>query len=232
MMRHAGWKAAVLAAACVLAAAPALRADNLSCLICHEALHGEFQTRSGLRTSLYVDGAAYAASVHQFLECTDCHQKYRDNPHGSVEEGIDPSLLALAAELERKSPIDPVAQAACIQCHEDVYTAVRASVHGINLFEKKETDGAYCLDCHGSPHTIVPASESTGGGGPVSPVSYERVVETCGHCHDQKGISLKYGLSTQIMERYRESFHGKKYHLGARNVPVCTTCHGSHAVRS
>jgi cytochrome c553 len=65
-----------------------------------------------------------------------------------------------------------------------------------------------------------------------SKVAYEEIVTTCGRCHEEKSVSLKYGFSTQIIKRYNESFHGKKYHLGGKNLPVCTTCHGSHDIRS
>lgn len=219
-----------------------IQADNLSCLICHNSLEGTYITRDGVQTSLYVDSEKFEASVHSDLECTDCHQKYQDNPHESSEEDVDESILSIAEAIQKKSPVDPVAQAACSECHPDIYEEVQESVHGKNIFGKKETDGAFCLDCHGSPHEIIAKSDSgtashgEGGHGDTSQVysavAYEHVVETCGKCHERKSISLKYGFSTQILHRYEHSFHGKKYHLGGKNLPVCTTCHGAHGIRS
>lgn len=213
--------------------APQVFADNLSCLICHGALKGSYMTRSGLPASLHVDGKEFAASVHGDLECTFCHLNYVDNPHRDPEEGIPQEIEETARAIAGKSPMDSVALAACTQCHKEIFEEVKKSVHGANIFVKKENDGAFCLDCHGDAHKIVPVKEIPGGGEKqVSPVSYERIVATCGHCHEKKSVSLKYGLSTKIMDRYDESFHGKKYHLGGKNLPVCTTCHGSHAIRS
>ncbi len=208
-----------------------LFADNLSCLICHESLKGTYVTAKGVESRLHVNGEKFAASVHGDLECTNCHLGYEDNPHSSVEENVDPELLGIAKAIAKKSPVDPVAQAACAQCHPDVYEDVKQSVHGANIFDKKEVDGALCLDCHGSPHEIMHVA-GAGHDASASPVAYGRVVETCGQCHEKKSVSLKYGFSTKIIERYNESFHGKKYHLGGSNLPVCTTCHGAHNIRA
>lgn len=212
---------------------PDLFADNLSYLICHGSLNGNFITQNGGQTNLYVDSEKYTSSVHKDLECTLCHLRYQDNPHRSINETIDPSIQNIAKEIQKKSPIDPVALAACVQCHEEIYQQVRQSVHGKNIFEKKEADGALCLDCHGSPHEIVSIKQaSPDSGAQPSRVAYEKIVATCGRCHEEKNISVKYGLSTEIVKRYNESFHGKKYHLGGKNLPVCTTCHGAHDIRS
>ncbi len=208
-----------------------LLADNLSCLICHESLKGTYVTAKGVESRLHVNGEKFAASVHGDLECTNCHLGYEDDPHAALQESTDPELSSIAKAIAKKSPLDPVAQAACSQCHPDIYEEVRASVHGVNIFEKKELDGALCLDCHGSPHEIMHAADD-GHGLSASPVSYGRIVETCGYCHEKKSVSLKYGFSTKIIERYDESFHGKKYHLGGNNLPVCTTCHGAHNIRA
>ncbi|MEK6776582.1 MAG: cytochrome c3 family protein [bacterium] len=217
----------------VLFQANDLFSDNLSCLVCHGALKGTYMTRQGVRTSLHVDGEKYASSVHADLDCTTCHLKYQDNPHKSTDQGLDETILGLAQAIQKKSPVDPVAQAACIQCHNEIYLEVKNSVHGINIFQKNETDAALCLDCHGSPHEIVAAAGTNTERGPLkSAVAYEQIVTTCGRCHEQKSVSLKYGFSTRIIQRYNESFHGKKYHLGGKNLPVCTTCHGSHSIRS
>jgi 5-methylcytosine-specific restriction endonuclease McrA len=195
-------------------------------------MEGTFATRSGAHLNLHVDGEQFAASVHGDLDCTTCHLLFVDNPPDPPDADIDEEILTLSKEIARKSPVDPIAQAACIQCHDDVYAKFRASVHGVNIFEKHEVDGPICVDCHGSPHQIAPRGAPHKAGLPPSKVAYENIVATCGRCHEQKRISLKYGFSTEIIARYDESFHGKKYQLGGKNLPVCTTCHGDHDIRS
>ena len=229
--RGGAWCAWVLCALLPLLARTAM-ADNRSCLSCHEGLEGTFATRSGAHLNLHVDGEQFAASVHGDLDCTTCHLLFVDDPPDPPDADIDQAILTLSKEIARKSPVDPIAQAACIQCHEEVYDTYRASVHGKNIFEKHEVDGPICVDCHGSPHQIAPRGEPPKAGLPPSKVAYENIVATCGRCHEQKRISLKYGFSTEIIARYDESFHGKKYQLGGKNLPVCTTCHGDHDIRS
>jgi len=53
----------------------------------------------------------------------------------------------------------PVAGAACAKCHEEVYKKVLSSVPARTLVEKKQTDGALCIDCHGTLHYITRAAD-------------------------------------------------------------------------
>jgi hypothetical protein len=61
-------------------------------------------------------------------------------------------------------------------------------------------------------------------------VSHGNLLHTCGNCHERAEIARKYGFSTHVIEKYKESFHGKKYILGHRGVPICDDCHGSHYI--
>jgi hypothetical protein len=90
---------------------------------------------------------------------------------------------------------------------------------------KKQQDGALCLDCHGSPHYIVSDKSA------ASMVNRRNIVETCGGCHEKEDIAKKYGMGTEIVEKYDESFHGKKYRLGHQGVPTCINCHGAHDIK-
>jgi hypothetical protein len=55
-------------------------------------------------------------------------------------------------------------------------------------------------------------------------------VETCGKCHEEKHLAEKYNFSKLVMERYLESFHGRKLKLGHAGAPSCASCHGSHDI--
>ena len=57
-------------------------------------------------------------------------------------------------------------------------------------------------------------------------------VETCGKCHGDEKIIEKYKLEENVMESYRESFHGRKLFLGHTKAPTCSSCHGSHDILS
>ncbi|MGD1074925.1 MAG: hypothetical protein ABR903_02420, partial [Thermodesulfovibrionales bacterium] len=210
----------------VLLLPPPVNAETLTCLVCHSAMKGKIKTEKGFSIELNVDEERFSKSVHGMLGCTTCHKAFKENPHETPKGEVSPELTELAGRLSSKAGTDPVAYAACSECHGEIFKAVSESVHGINIIVKKQSDGAFCLDCHGSPHYIMP------GKTPESPVNRWKVVETCGRCHEKETIAKKYNLGTQIVEKYYDSFHGKKYRLGHPDVPTCVNCHGAHAVKA
>jgi len=200
-------------------------ADTFGCLACHSTMKGKVKAEKAL-VDVHVDSERYAQSVHGGMDCTECHQKFGSNPHQPQDDGdISGDVAALAKNISGKAEVDPVAMAACLGCHDDVYGLWQQSIHGMNIIEKGQADGAACTDCHGSPHYITPATE------PSSLVNRNNVVKSCGECHEKESIAEKYNLGTHILERYYESFHGKKYVLGHQNVPTCVDCHRSHDIK-
>lgn len=194
------------------------------CLVCHSAMKGRMEGRKGVVVDVHIDAERFGGSVHGAMDCTDCHLTYKASPHTQPAEEIPADVSGLLPYTSLKSKADPVALGACSRCHTDIYSATRESVHGENIFKKKQADGPLCLDCHGSPHYILPGKDKG------SPVNHANVLHTCGRCHEEKGIIEKYGLGGHVIEKYKESFHGKKYLLGHKKVPICNDCHGSHGI--
>ena len=201
-------------------------AETFTCLACHSAMKGKVRAEGNVLVDVNVDSEKFSKSVHGGFDCIACHKQFQSNPHEPGKSGNVPKDIAdLAGKVSRKAKVDSVALASCSECHADIYKAWQESVHGKNVMYGKQPDGATCLDCHGSPHYITPKGAAT------SHVNRKNIVKTCGECHEKEDISKKYNLSTQIMERYEESFHGKKYILGHPNAPTCISCHGSHDIR-
>jgi hypothetical protein len=201
----------------LLVPAAGAQTDAATCLGCHESMEG----------TVKVEQAKYSKSVHGSFDCVTCHMTLKGDQHQGLSGIVpDKTVRELAAAVSPKSKTDPVAQAACVTCHPDQYAAYKASVHGRNVIAKKSSDGPVCTSCHGSPHTIVarPSKESR--------IYLFGVVESCGTCHEEKHISEKYGFSPLVMERYKESFHGRKLQLGHPGAPSCASCHGSHDIVS
>lgn len=198
--------------------------DLSGCIICHNSMAGKV-VMNGNEIDLNVDGGKFQKSVHGFLACTDCHERFDHNPH--KKPALKPALeVALIAEkISAKAKKDPVAQASCTKCHGEVYSDVLGSVHGGNIIAGHQ-DGALCADCHGSPHYIVRSTDAT------SPINNWNVVETCGSCHADKELSARYGIEGDVMKTYMESFHGRKHILGHKKAPTCISCHGYHAINS
>ena len=198
--------------------------ETASCLACHSSMKGRIKIASGSIIELNIDPDRFQSSVHGSLTCTDCHIRFTDNPHASLGAAVPETITALSHKISAKYTADPIAAAACAKCHEETFNKVLNSVHGKNIVVKHETDGAFCIDCHGSPHYIVKSKD------PASMVSREHQVETCGKCHGDKKIIEKYKLQENVMESFKESFHGRKLHLGHTKVPVCASCHNAHNI--
>ena len=190
--------------------------DAATCLGCHGTMEGAAQ----------VTQEKYAKSVHGAFDCVMCHMTLKGAQHEGLSGKPDKAIKDLAAAIALKSKIDPVAQAACVQCHADTYQSYQASVHGRNVMIKKSSDGPVCTSCHGTPHYIVPKTDK------ASAVNHFNVVQTCGTCHEEKKMSDQYGFSQHVMERYKESFHGRKLKVGHGGAPSCANCHGSHDIKS
>jgi hypothetical protein len=192
--------------------------DAAACLGCHGSMEG----------ALKVDQEKFSKSVHGGMnDCTMCHLTLKGAQHQGLSEARpDKTVVDLASALSPKSGSNAVAQAACVNCHAEPYQAYKTSVHGRNIIEKKSKDGPVCTDCHGSPHSIMAKA------GRESAVNHFNIVESCGKCHEEKIMSEKYGFSTHVMERYKESFHGRKLKVGHPGSPSCANCHGSHEVKS
>lgn len=200
--------------------------DASACLTCHAAMQGTVEKDKGVLVNLHIDQEKYSQSVHGAFDCVECHMAFSKQPHQPATAKVDRSVAELAAAISVKSKVDPVAQAACIKCHEDIYKEYSASVHGNNVMVKKSEDGPVCTSCHGSPHEIQPKTT------PQSMVNHFNVVKTCGTCHEEEIMTEKYKFTPYVMKRYLEGFHGKKYALGHPGAPSCASCHGAHGVKS
>ena len=210
----------------LLLPSPVFSQEPNSCLYCHGSMKGKVKSQSGALVEMHIDAERFKASVHGVLPCTECHIKFTDDSHASSGAAVPSAVLGISSQVSPKFGSDPVAGAACAKCHEEVYKKVLSSVHGKNIVEKKQTDGALCIDCHGTLHYITRAADGK------SPMSRKYQVETCGKCHGDKNLIEKYRLEENVMDSFKESFHGRKLHLGHTRAPVCTSCHGVHDITS
>jgi len=189
--------------------------DAAICFGCHGSMEGD----------LNVNQEKYSKAVHNSLDCVSCHMMLKGAQHQGLSGKADKTTAELAAAISSKSKIDSIAQAACAQCHPDIYDAYKASVHGKNVIVKKSLDGPVCTSCHGTPHYIQPKTSKE------SMVNHFNVVKTCGTCHEEKFMAEKYGFTPDVMERYKESFHGRKLKVGHAGAPSCADCHGAHDIK-
>lgn len=200
-------------------------AETYTCLVCHSTMKQKIKTETGDVINLWIDEERFSSSVHGFASCDTCHKLYSENPHQRPSKAIPSNLIEVFNKMKPKARVDGVALVACMDCHPDVYNDYAEGIHGKNIIAKKQKDGPSCIDCHGSAHYIVSKSSKE------SSVHRANMVNTCGNCHNNEEIAKKYGYGFHIVEKYNESFHGKKYRLGHENAPTCVDCHGYHKVK-
>jgi len=184
---------------------------NGGCLICH----------SGMGFSL----PDFESSVHAEVGCHDCHRAFADDPHGRTEVP-PPAQEWLAATVEAESTgADPLAWAACRDCHEDVFSRMARSAHVLPAVESGSADGAFCGDCHGSPHAMAATPTNV-----AERMAF--VTASCETCHTDEALIEAYDLAPEVVFTFEESLHGRAARLGLEDAPSCVDCHNAHAVAS
>jgi cytochrome b subunit of formate dehydrogenase len=243
----AAFAAAALACGGLLVGTAAWAApSNDDCMMCHS---DRTLTRSAPRpaTSVFVDGAAVARSVHRDLACVTCHTGVGELPHREVLgkprcetcHGEEARGLATGAHAKVVAKggkagcagchgVHDVASASktgvayCASCHADIVEHYRQSVHGKAL-AAGDTDASKCQDCHGGVHTVKAHADST------SPVSRARLAETCAKCHADRALMTKRRINIpEAVELYRASVHGRSKDPHAA---TCNDCHESHDLK-
>jgi cytochrome b subunit of formate dehydrogenase len=170
------------------------------CLACHSdasLAHDE----NGKTVSLHVDPQAFKDSIHgSMFTCVDCHTDVTSSAHETTPEKIS-----------------------CASCHADEQAAYDRSFHG-KAVQGGNSQAATCVDCHGSPHELLPASD------PKSRVHHTNIPGTCGACHSQEFVMQDGGQSAQMVASYEHSVHGHAVAAGSEKAAVCTDCHGTHEI--
>jgi hypothetical protein len=149
-----------------------------------------------------LDRAAFESSVHKDLACTICHSDVARIPH-------------------EQPPVSLTAQA-CVSCHPDQVQQYLQSVHG-QARAQGVREAARCADCH-SAHTIFSKAD------PRSSVFVRNLPQTCGRCHENSGLSERFGIAAHRYSTYWESYHGLSVKYGNLIAANCSSCHGSHLI--
>jgi formate dehydrogenase gamma subunit len=232
--------------------------SNSDCLACHgdSALAKEVD---GKVVSLFVDEKHFGDSAHGSLDCASCHSDVKAVPHEPAPAKVDCSQCHSDAQqvysqsLHAKAIQNGIGKAAsCLDCHgspheikpsADVssktnhaniaatcgachgekfvmegtgisnrpFLSYKESVHG-RAVAAGNAKAAVCTDCHGS-HDIRPPSDVQ------SSIFKFNVPKTCGQCH------------ASVATEFNSSIHGQAIARGNSQAPVCTDCHGIHAIK-
>ena len=173
---------------------------NEECLACHNDATLTTEV-NGQSIHLYVNAENFKNSIHGgMFACVDCHTDVKTSPHENTPAKIS-----------------------CASCHADEQAAYDRSFHA-KAIRAGDGKAATCVDCHGSPHDLLPASD------PKSRVNHANIPATCGACHGQKFVMEASGHSAQPFISYEQSVHGRAVAAGSEKAAVCTDCHGTHEI--
>jgi cytochrome b subunit of formate dehydrogenase len=174
---------------------------NDDCLACHND-PSMTKDENGKQVSLAVDEKKFLASIHgQMFTCVDCHTDVKEIPHSTT-------------------PSKP----SCAQCHADEQKKYDAGVHA-KAVKAGVGQAARCVDCHGGPHEILPAADAN------SKVNQHNIPTTCGACHGKQSVMQNTGFSTQTVQSFEQSVHGKAISGGNKKAANCADCHGEHDIK-
>ena len=154
-----------------------------------------------------VHGRAVSNGSQKAAVCTDCHGAHEILP------AADP-----------KSPISKLAvPATCGKCHTAVADTFAASIHGQAIAHGNQL-APVCTDCHGI-HSIKPHTD------PRAPVAEQNVSrDICARCHSGVRLSQEFGVPSNRVTSYFDSYHGLASEGGSVIAANCSSCHGVHDI--
>jgi formate dehydrogenase gamma subunit len=156
-----------------------------------------------------VHGKALANGNAKAAVCTDCH--------GAHE--------VLGANEQKSTIFKFNIPQTCGKCHGEITKVYTDSVHG-KATARGNSQSPVCTDCHGI-HNIKAHID------PTSSVAAQNIARTtCGQCHGNVRMTSEFGLSSQRIKSYEDSYHGLAKRLGSDEAANCASCHGVHNIRS
>jgi len=107
----------------------------------------------------------------------------------------------------------------CGACHKEAEKEYQQGLHSKMIMKGMER-AAYCNECHGK-HDILPSKN------PKSMTNVSNIEKTCNRCHSNVEFVKQHALGAAIpKDEFKKSVHGKTGEM------TCTSCHGSHSVKS
>jgi formate dehydrogenase gamma subunit len=213
-----------------------------TCVSCHDSpeINGEGECdlvpekirQARLCMSCHIENPEVAG---QTIYGTPFMQSFQDSVHGKALFECNPeapSCVDCHGSHEVARAADQISHVSrgeivtsCSQCHQEAAEDYLHSVHA-EVFSKGNLDAPVCTDCHGE-HNILHHAD------PDSPVAPANLAEqVCGDCHGSVKLTERYGLDSDRVDTFEDSFHGLAARGGAVEVVNCASCHGYHDVRT
>jgi hypothetical protein len=185
------------------------RPKHVTCTHCHYKGNAEGAPQSDAYLEYFesVHGKAIAGGNTKAPLCQDCHGSHAIHKVMEAESAVSRRNVAET----------------CGRCHIEIYAVYQTSIHGVAL-SKGIPETPSCTGCHGE-HKIYEHMD------PKSTVYATHVAEQCSTCHSSLSIMSKFGIETNQVTTYQNSFHGVASKFGSRTVANSASCHGVHDIR-
>lgn len=194
-------------------------------------------------------------SIHNELECMDCHENIAKVPHDKSNTKVHcGECHDEADELYQTSAHARAKQAAtCIHCHGT--HGILSSIHKNSRVNRKNSVHT-CAQCHNDRQlmkksqvafpNIVQAYRQSIHSASSSKNGVPNAV--CADCHNSHATYRLFDMRAKIFKTnvpqtcgvchkeiynaFSQSIHGRKLAQGVPDAPSCTDCHGEHLIRS
>ncbi len=173
-----------------------------------------------------------AATTHN-LRIADPVQKFEKGIHGKALEAGNMDVASCSSchgshlLLPMSDPRSPIHHAnlskTCGQCHSRESEEYDISSHGTALAGGIK-EAPTCNNCHGEHEILSPQDPK------ASTNAANLSDETCSPCHGILKLNEKYGLISDPVESYKQSYHGMATVGGSKVAANCVSCHGAHNV--
>ncbi len=182
------------------------------------------------------------ANAQQDVSCYHCHTsvvtEFRNNIHyqmgftcanchgGNVETNASVISYNVMSGDFIGRPTRANITGVCANCHVQEANDYKQSIHWEQI-QKGHLTAATCTDCHGI-HEIRAIKD------PNSSSNHQNSPATCAKCHSNKELmsAWYYGIKTDRMDTYKESFHWKALRNGYNVVATCADCHENHLTKA
>ncbi|HET9529526.1 MAG TPA: cytochrome b/b6 domain-containing protein [Blastocatellia bacterium] len=134
--------------------------------------------------------------------CTDCHKSH------DILPASDPRSPIFRFNIPQT----------CGDCHASITGEYNQSVHG-QAAARGVSQSPLCTDCHGI-HSINRRADARSTLG----------FFTCSQCHEGVRLTREFGVASERVRSYEDSYHGLARRLGSDVVADCASCHGVHNI--
>jgi formate dehydrogenase gamma subunit len=214
--------------------------DAPKCVSCHGAIHGVKASSEVESTVARKNLADTCAKCHSDAGFLSRHKIPVAHPVDSYKQSVHGRAVALGKDAascsschgshdiypatdERSRVNHWKVPGTCAQCHKEIAREFNESVHG-EAVKAGVRDAPVCIDCHGE-HLITDPSN------PASPLSAGNIsAQTCGRCHGDPRLAMRYDLPADRLPSYAGSYHGLALTGGKVTAANCASCHGVHSI--